>query len=107
MIDQGFCFHGNQWNFPDSPKRGLFAHNAAYSAITGMDSFEPWLQRLESLDDDFLEEAARAVPVEWYEGSTAELVGLVTKLAERRGLVRSLVQDCVRSSPDHFLNWKG
>ena len=106
MIDQGFCFHGNQWNFPDSPKRGLYAHASAYSTIAGMHSFEPWLQRVEAFDDGFLEEAARAVPVEWYEGSTAELVRLVTTLADRRGVVRDLVMKCVRSLPDHFLNWK-
>jgi hypothetical protein len=107
MIDQGFCFHGNQWNFPDSSRRGLFAHSSAYSSITGMKSFEPWIQRVETLRDEFLEEAARAVPVEWYEGGTAELVSLVATLGERRGLVRNLVQECVRSSANYFLNWEG
>lgn len=102
MIDQGFCFHGNQWNFPDSPKRGLLSNCSAYSNITGMNCFEPWIRRVETLHDDFLEEAARAVPVEWYEGSTTEMVALVAALADRRGLVRQLVQECVRSSPQQF-----
>jgi hemolysin-activating ACP:hemolysin acyltransferase len=72
-----------------------------------MKSFEPWIQRVETLRDEFLEEAARAVPVEWYEGGTAELVSLVATLGERRGLVRNLVQECVRSSANYFLNWEG
>lgn len=106
MIDQGYCFHGNQWDFPDAPRRGLVANPAAYSTITGMKSFEPWIQRVESLSDDFLDEAGRAVPVEWYEGSTAELVALISTLADRRGMVRRLMEECVHSSPGHFPNWK-
>ena len=106
MIDQGYCFHGNQWDFPDAPRRGLVASPAAYESITGMKSFEPWIQRVETLHEDFLDEAGRFVPVEWYEGSTAELVRLMSTLADRRGMVRRLVEECVRSAPTHFPNWK-
>jgi hypothetical protein len=102
MIDQGYCFNGNKWEFPDSPRRGLYSSAAAYAAITGLDTFEPWLKRLEAFDDEFLDEAARAVPVEWYGGGTDELVQLVSTLADRRTLVRRLIEECVRSAPAHF-----
>jgi hypothetical protein len=50
MIDQGFCFNAGEWNFPDAPLRGLYARNRVYQAVTGMESFVPWLDRLETDD---------------------------------------------------------
>ena len=47
MIDQGFCFSAGDWKFPDAPLRGLYARNRVYESITGMQSFGPWLERLE------------------------------------------------------------
>src|ERR1700712_515987 len=38
FIDQGFCFHANEWSFPDSPLRGVYALNAVYETVTGWDS---------------------------------------------------------------------
>jgi hypothetical protein len=48
MIDQGFCFNAGEWNFPDAPLRGLYARNRVYEGATGMESFAPWLERLEN-----------------------------------------------------------
>jgi len=47
MIDQGFCFNAGEWNFPDAPLRGLYARNRVYQGVTGMESFAPWLERIE------------------------------------------------------------
>ena len=85
MVDQGFCFNANEWSFPDAPLRGLYSRLTVYSGVQGLESFEPFLGRLENLEDDFLEEAASGVPPEWYEGKTEELSALVSELARRRG----------------------
>lgn len=106
MIDQGYCFNGNQWNFPDAPRRGLYTTAAAYAGITGPEAFEPWLRRVEAFDDEFLDEAARAVPAEWYAGRTEELAALASALSDRRPLVRRLIEDCVRAAPSHFPHWR-
>ena len=50
FIDQGYCFHAGDWKFQDSPLRGVFPHNSVYRPITGWQSFEPWLTRIETLD---------------------------------------------------------
>ncbi|MSO19132.1 MAG: phosphatidylinositol kinase [Acidobacteria bacterium] len=105
MIDQGYCFNGNQWNFPDSPRRGLFPNVAAYAGISGSSAIEPWLSRLRNFPDDFLDEAAATVPVEWYEGQTDELSRLMTTLAERRGQIRNLMEECMRAAQGSFPNW--
>lgn len=48
MIDQGFCFNAGEWNFPDAPLRGLYARHRVYESVSGIESFEPWLERLET-----------------------------------------------------------
>ncbi|MGH9520695.1 MAG: HipA family kinase, partial [Terriglobales bacterium] len=54
MVDQGFCFNAGDWNFPDSPLRGVFGKNHVYDSIVGWQSFEPWLERLQGLDEGAL-----------------------------------------------------
>lgn len=106
MIDQGFCFNGNQWNFPDSPRRGIFASPAAYAGISSWESFEPWLRRVQNFPEDFLDAAAATVPVEWYEGQTDELSRLMETLASRRARVAELLEACRRAPQRPFPNWK-
>jgi len=36
-------------HFPDAPLRGVFGRKDVYAGITGWDSFEPWLTRIEGL----------------------------------------------------------
>ena len=50
MIDQGYCFHAAEWDFPDAPLRGLYGRPGVYTEIAGLESFEPFLKRLENLD---------------------------------------------------------
>jgi hypothetical protein len=66
MIDQGFCFNAGEWDFPDAPLRGLYARTRVYQAVTGMESFEPWLERLEEeIGERILDEIVSEVPAEW------------------------------------------
>ena len=63
MIDQGFCFNAGEWNFPDAPLRGLYARNRVCEGVTGMESFAPWLERLEKqASERVLDEASREIP---------------------------------------------
>src|SRR5216684_1131651 len=48
MIDQGFCFNGREWNFPDKPRRNLYDRKVVYEQVRGFETFEPWLDVLES-----------------------------------------------------------
>ena len=52
FIDQGFCFNAGEWTFPDSPLRGVYARNRVYAGVTGWQSFEPWLSRIETMEAD-------------------------------------------------------
>ena len=50
MVDQGFCFNDGEWNFRDSPLRGVYPRLVVYEGVTGWDSFEPWLTLLREMD---------------------------------------------------------
>src|SRR5215469_16399402 len=54
FIDQGYCFNAGEWNFPDSALRGVYARNSVYEHVTGWESFEPWLRRVENFDPEMI-----------------------------------------------------
>ena len=106
MIDQGFCFNAGEWNFPDAPLRGLYARNRVYEGVTGMESFAPWLERIETrLTDRVLDEVSGELPPEWYEDDHDALFRLLEQLHRRRGRVPDLLLEAKRSSRNPFPNW--
>ena len=106
FIDQGSCFNLDEWAFRDAPLKGVFAQNVAYSAVSGWDSFEPWLTRIEEFSPQALWEIAQSVPSEWYGEKRCELDQLVGKLLSRRCRVRELIDQFRLSDRDPFPNWK-
>src|SRR4029077_2167925 len=84
MIDQGFCFNAGEWNFPDAPLRGLYNRHSVYRHVTGMDSFEPWLTRVEErMSRSQLGEIAGSIPPEWYNDEYAKLDELIEQIHGR------------------------
>lgn len=105
FIDQGFCFNAGEWRFVDAPLRGVYARNAVYREVTGWESFEPWLSRIETFAAEKVWEIAETIPPEWYEGDAAAIEQLAEKLLERRGRVRDLITGFRESSRQPFPNW--
>lgn len=106
MIDEGKCFNGMQWDFPDSPLRGLYRSRTVYTGYRGFDSFEPWLGRLETgMSADVLQRAGRDIPHEWYGGDVDALARLLNMLDRRRKEVRDLLWSLLKASPESFPNW--
>jgi hypothetical protein len=106
LIDQGFCFNDGDWNFPDSPIRSLYPRRLVYESVRGLQSFEPFLSRVENLDAPQLEECVREIPEEWCGEQPEQLARLVERLYERRRLVRQAIIDAKNSSLAPFSNWK-
>jgi hypothetical protein len=107
MIDQGFCFNAGEWNYPDAPLRGLYARNRVYEKVTGMESFDPWLDRLRSaFTPRVLEGFLSEIPPAWYEDNYDSLVRLLEQLDRRRALVPELLLSAKRSSRQPFANWR-
>ena len=107
FIDQGHCFNGGDWTFPDYPLRGVYARNEVYEGVRGWGSFEPCLSRIEKMEEDAVWDFAGEIPPEWYGGHWDEVEKLVRTLLERRGLVRELIE-AFRASPRRpFPEWHG
>ena len=106
FIDQGYCFNAGEWNFPDSPLRGVFARNSVYEDVTGWKSFEPVLSRVEQIELADLREIAREIPEDWYRSDADGLSRLIETLYQRRILVRELITGFRTSSRNPFPNWK-
>jgi HipA-like protein len=108
MIDQGFCFNGGHWNFPDAPLRALYANRHVYQSLEGIETFDPWVDRLESefsLND--LYEEAKQIPLEWIGQDCEARDMLIEKLFVRRLRVRELIWSARNAIPNPFLNWRG
>ncbi len=106
FIDFGYCFHAGEWRFEDSPLRGVYYRNDVYREITGWESFEPWLNRIETMPEETVWAAASEVPAQWY-GDLAEMETLVEKLLARRSRVRELVEMFGKSDRSPFPKWVG
>ena len=107
MIDQGFCFNAGEWNFPDAPLRGLYARNRVYEGVTGMESFTPWIKRVESgITERVVAEITREIPPEWYEDDYDALVRLVEQLFRRKALLPELILAAKNTTRQPFPNWK-
>lgn len=105
FIDQGFCFHAGAWRFEDAPLRGVYPRNRVYAEVTGWESFEPWLSRIETMEPAVAWHAAEEIPPEWYGGDMGELEALVERLLARRGRIRGLVEEFRRSGREPFPKW--
>jgi hypothetical protein len=107
MIDQGFCFNGGEWNFPDAPLRGLYARNRVYEGVTGMESFAQWLEQLEKqMTERALEEITREIPPAWYDDDLDALTRLSEQLLQRRSHVEELIVASWKSNRQPFPNWQ-
>jgi hypothetical protein len=107
MIDQGFCFNAGEWNFPDAPLRGIYPRHRVYEHVTGLESFEPWLTRVEErITKAVLGEIAEGIPPEWYDDEYEKLRELLLRLDQRRGRVREMIVATRDSGRQPFPNWK-
>jgi HipA-like kinase len=105
LIDHGFCFNDGEWNFPDSPIRSLYPRRLVYESVQGLQSFEPYLSRIENIGVTELEQAVGEVPQEWCGDDAQRLQQLAERLYERRRRLRQLIVDAKDSRLRPFPNW--
>ena len=107
MIDQGYCFNGNQWNFPDSPFRGFYRQSTVYRKIRSIEDFEPILDRILAVKEDDLMSIIESLPRSWTGQHKNDLRLVVTELVKRAPLVRMMILNCIDARPSDFPNWQG
>jgi hypothetical protein len=92
MIDDGLCFNGAMWNFPDAPLRSISLLQSAFDAIPSFSFFETWIERLEKrIDRAALAAIGSEIPPMWYYYDHDALHRLLDRLDRRRGIVIDLV----------------
>jgi len=107
MIDQGFCFNAGEWNYPDAPLRGLYARNRVYEGVTGLESFAPWIERVQKrITERVLAEVIRDIPPEWYEDDYDAVMRLLEQLYRRRTRVPELLLAAKNTTRQPFPNWR-
>ena len=106
FIDQGYCFNAGEWTFPDLPLRGVYPRNEVYAAVNGWRSFEPWLSRIERIEDAVIWAIAEKVPPEWYGHAWGQMEDLVRKLIDRKTMVRELILAFRKSPRQPFPEWR-
>jgi len=104
LIDQGFCFNDGEWNFPDSPIRAVYPRRLVYESVRGLQSFEPFLSRIENLEAEQLEHCVCEIPPQWC-GEEGQLSRLAERLYERRRRLRQALIDAKNCSLQPFPNW--
>jgi hypothetical protein len=105
FIDQGYCFNAGEWRWADSPLRGVFARNVVYREVSGWESFEPWLGRIETMGAERIWSIAETVPPEWYGGELETMERLVEGLIQRQNRVRELIGEFRESDRRPFPKW--
>jgi hypothetical protein len=106
FIDQHYCFNGECWTFPDLPLMGTYFRNHEYEGVTGWESFEPILTRIEEIEYADLWRCAAQIPYDWYEHDGEGLFQLIEVLHRRRSRVRNLITEFRHSMRRPFPNWQ-
>ena len=105
FIDQGSFFNGPEWSFPDSARRGIYPDREVYKHVQSWERFEPWLSRIETLDEAGVWGCAKEIPPEWYCGDLEAVEKLIARLLKRRTRVREMIAATRKSSVNPFTNW--
>ena len=84
---------------------GTYFRNEVYESVTGWESFEPTLTRIEEIEYADLWHCAAQIPDEWYEHDGEGLFRLVEMLYQRRSLVRDLITAFRESMRNPFPKW--
>lgn len=104
FIDHGFCFNAGDWNFLDSPLRGIYPHHGVYDSVMGWESFEPWLSRIEGYTLTRLQAIADELPDSWIPGRP-RLRSLIVEIDRRRERLRQRLIAVRGSALRPFRNW--
>jgi hypothetical protein len=106
FIDQHDCFDGHRWQFLDHPEKGVYGGQHVYENVTGWDSFEPTLSRIEKFDASNLWQLASEVPAEWCGADQDALPSLIESLCKRRAIIRHLITEFHNCSRKPFPGWQ-
>jgi hypothetical protein len=104
FIDYGQCFSGSAWKFTDAPLYGLYPSRRVYTGVTGWSSFEPFLSRIESFDENTAWLILTETPSEWIDDRN-KIEMMLESLLLRRVRLRRIIKEMHAAVPALFPNW--
>lgn len=107
MVDNGYVFEGPHWRFGESAIQGLYFRPLVYENVSGLNAFEPWLERIRHFPDTVVDQALKSLPRTWLEGDEDAFEKLLEQLMRRRSRVADLITDCRSARSNPFPAWKG
>lgn len=105
MIDNGFVFDGPHWTFSESAAQGLYFRHRVYANVRGLESFEPYLERIRNFPEEVVDAAVRSIPSSWLDGDEDALTDLLERLLRRRNRVADLIEACQADRSEPFPAW--
>ncbi|MGB8540585.1 MAG: HipA family kinase [Candidatus Acidiferrales bacterium] len=106
MVDHGFCFNGQEWDFPDRPAKGIYFRGIVYDEVRDLRAFDRWISRIEEeMTETVLISAFETVPREWYDNDERSIIQLLHVLDSRRTKIRALLWATAIRLPKLFRNW--
>jgi HipA-like kinase len=105
MVDNGFVFEGPHWRLAESPIQGLYFRPAVYAGVSGLDDFQPWLDRIVHFPEEAVDQAVKQIPPAWLDGEESALMELLDRLMARRQRVPGLLEATREARVNPFPRW--
>lgn len=106
FIDNGACFNAGLWESIESASAWpLFVSSKAYRGFQSIESFEPWVTKIEALDRAFLRRIADLMPSTWYRHRRSALNRLIEVLLRRASTLRETLGR-ISFGPEDEKSWR-
>ncbi len=105
VINHSRCFGGETWSYADHLSLAFYWERRVYSQIGGLESFLPYLSRIESVQLRQIEECAHGIPAEWLVGGPERFYSLIETLHDRRAWIRQGLTEEIEADKRTFPNW--
>jgi hypothetical protein len=105
MIDRGCAFGGPDWVLRDSPLAGLNVRRALYNELREIGDCEPWLSRIEEIQESILWDIFDTVPHSWRHEDDKGFERVVRSLLRARCHVADSIVASANSDDKPFRNW--
>jgi hypothetical protein len=105
MIDRGSAFGGTDWILQDSLLSGMNARRALYDGLRGISDCEPWLSRIEAIQDSVLWDIFETIPDSWRHGDDKGFERIVRELLRARCQVADSIVRSANNNDKPFRNW--
>jgi hypothetical protein len=105
VINHSRCFGGETWSYADHLPLAFYWERSVYSHVGGLESLQPYLSRIESIQLRQIEECVHGIPDDWLAGGPERFYSLIETLHDRRAWIRQGLTKEIEADKRTFPNW--